>query len=98
MKIVSIAIFFVLLLGFSFGVKAQADCLFKMDLSVLDSKGNIPPDVQVKMSGFNFYFGSEKNNFTARRLLLPSEKYKALLNVSAKGFNDFETEIEIYSK
>lgn len=79
----------------SFSVKAQADCGFDLSLSVRNKNGATLQNAKVSLSGSDLSFNGGKNAFTKSSVLGVGTKYQRLLTVSADGFEDFETGIEI---
>lgn len=95
MKILQILILILLLCGFNSIIKAQADCGFDFRLYVFDSKGNKLNNVRVEMNLADFYYSNRTKSYNAWTLLGVGSKYNGLLEVSSKGFEKFEKEIEI---
>jgi hypothetical protein len=95
MKILQVLVLVFWLGGFCSIVKAQADCLFSFRLGVLDNKGIILRNAQVKFRGRDLSYNSDLKAFYFSTLTGCNSKIKGLLEVTARGFEDFEREIEV---
>lgn len=95
MKIRSFIIFLILFFSFAFGVKAQADCIYRFRLNVSDNKGKILNNAKVKFRGRDLSYNTDLKAFYFSELNGCNFKIKGLLEVTSKGFDNFAREFEL---
>lgn len=95
MRVLQVLVLVLLLGSFSLIVKAQECCLLSFRLKVSDSNGKILDNARVKFFERELNYNSDLNAYYFRLLTGCSSKLRGLLKVSARGFDDFEREIEV---
>lgn len=95
MKPSRILILLVLICGLSAAARAQACCGFSLRFFVHGENGKPARDVKIKTSYFDFEEGGRSGSYVASGMFGVGAKYNVPLKISADGFEDFETVVEV---